>query len=257
MAENPPSDEWKKVTALVVGGAFVLGVVVDATTALGWIGVGPDADKPTGGAETATTGDYGYATQDYDPDEVYTEEEWTEQEWTEEDTWEDASGWVEESAGLTMTLSTDFDGDGACLRYLYDFDDLSYSPEVWYETTTDLSTTAGYVDLVWDPCDIDPDSQVTGTSYLYNSGGDWGTFYDAGANPSAGDCDSAVVASQTGMSWSLDPWAPSAAPFVETMVLCTKTTEGRIVLVTVDSVVPEDGDSWFSASMSATTYTWV
>ncbi len=154
-----------------------------------------------------------------------------------------------------MTLNTRITNSdySTCPQIHLDFDDRSMEPEVWYETTTDGSTPANYVDLIWDPCDIDVEAQSTRTSYLYtNSIG--GLLYQTGGDPTPAECEQELRDDPAPLDWFLDPWHPESADIEVGATICLKTNDDLLVLATFDSISPENTNDWMAAHLTVTTY---
>ncbi|WP_026924300.1 hypothetical protein [Glycomyces arizonensis] len=243
------------MTVYITAAAFVLSVVVDFTTALGWIGVGPDADpEPT---ET-TSADDPFTTESAWQDDA---EDWGEEDdngvdWEDEATTEEAvSGWTLEYSEYSMVLENgpdDATGE-SCLYYLFDFDDTSMNPEAWYETSPD-SGFPDYTDLVWDSCGFD--YGVEGMSYLYTPNGLVGTLYYAGGDPTPDECYATLSERVDGLSWHFNPWNPSEYDLEETSVFCVQTDDGAIAMSTIDSIHPEDERNWMRIYLTTDLYVW-
>jgi hypothetical protein len=243
MGSGTGSRGWKRWAGAFGGAALILGVVVDATTAMGWIGVGPEADDPTPPAPT------GEAVSAPDQEGEEPRPEGTEDEWFTEQAWEEAeSEWVEQYSGLSMVLEN---GDG-CDRRLFDFDDEDMAPEVWYETAPDAWDPPGYTDLVWDPCGEDYGSEDAGIAHLYTPEGVDGWLFYAGGDPTVDDCYEALRDNPYPLSWPFDPWNAEDYDMEASAVLCVETTSGALAMSVFDAVSPEDEDSWLRADLTAT-----
>lgn len=251
---SEPVSKWK-VSACIAGAAFVLGLVVDFVTALGWVGVGPEADpEPTEATSAATFSTTESLPQDDSED--WTDEDDGQIDWEEEATLDEtASGWVLEYSDYSMVLTNGPDEETGepCPYYLFDFDDTGMSPEAWYETSTS-SDFPDYTDLVWDPCGLDYGEE--GVSYLYTPNGLVGTLYYAGGDPAPEECHTTLNEGIDGLSWHFDPWDPSWYDLEETAILCVQTDNDAIAMSTIDSIHPEDDDTWMRIYLTADFYVW-
>ena len=93
-------------------------------------------------------------------------------------------------------------------------------------------------------------------SYLYTPNGLVGTLYYAGGDPTPEECHTTLNEGIDGLSWHFDPWDPSWYDLEETAILCVQTDNDAIAMSTIDSIHPEDDDTWMRIYLTADFYVW-
>jgi hypothetical protein len=235
------------VAGILIVASTILGSVTDLAAVVGWAGFGPEAEDPSAGATLApdaTSDPTGADSEDSGASSSESGDELS------------ATVWELEHTNLVMNVDYDSDDDGVCQVAMFDFDDASWGDEVWYSREIEPFEPGPYVDLIWDQCHEETDSDTLESTQLYTYDRAYAWLFPEGVQPTPEECDDVLRENYPSeFFWQIDdPQVPEEYGFEENRFICLKTGDGLLVLAEIINVNEADQYSWLGGQLVVTTY---